>query len=189
LGLGVVVCVVTVQKIEWLQAARSWLRIGSFNSQDKILATISVLVSSAGLLGWYLLSTPNLSDIVDMFVPKAPLGILLIGAFLFSMVNAAVEECVYRGALLPALDNVLGQGLASLLLQAIAFGALHIHGFPRGTVGVLLATIYGVMMGIIRRKSGGVLAPWVAHVLTDLVIVAVVLTIARTGVALSVVVE
>lgn len=60
------------------------------------------------------------------------------------MVNAAVEEGAYRGVILHALDSSLGPGFAALLLQALAFGAIHIRGFPRGWVGVGLACIYGL---------------------------------------------
>jgi hypothetical protein len=49
-------------------------------------------------------------------------------------------------------------------------------------VGVGLATIYGLMMGVVRRRSGGLLAPWIAHVLTDVVIAGIVLTFERPSV-------
>ena len=64
------------------------------------------------------------------------------------------------------------------------FGALHVRGFPRGWAGVGLATIYGVMTGGIRRRSGGMLAPWVAHVFTDIVIAGIVVMVARPTMAL-----
>jgi len=35
---------------------------------------------------------------------------------------------------------------------------------------VALAAVYGLMLGAMRLRSGGLLAPWIAHVLTDLVI-------------------
>jgi hypothetical protein len=42
-----------------------------------------------------------------------------------------------------------------------------------------LACIYGEMMGLLRRKSYGMLAPWLGHVLTDIVIASIVLTFDR----------
>lgn len=97
------------------------------------------------------------------------------------MVNAAVEEGAYRGVVQGALEATLGVGLAALCLQAVAFGALHMNGFPRGWVGVALACIYGVMMGILRRKSNGMLAPWLGHVLTDIVIASIIVTFERSA--------
>jgi membrane protease YdiL (CAAX protease family) len=81
------------------------------------------------------------------------------------------------------LEATIGLRIAGLVLQAVAFGALHVTGFPRGWVGVALATIYGLMMGAVRRRSGGMLAPWIAHVLTDVVIVGIILTFERPSVA------
>jgi hypothetical protein len=99
------------------------------------------------------------------------------------MVNAAVEEGAYRGVILHALDRSLGTGFAALLLQALAFGAIHIRGFPRGWIGVGLACIYGLLMGVIRRRAGGMFAPWIAHVFTDVVIAGILVFLARPHLA------
>jgi membrane protease YdiL (CAAX protease family) len=80
---------------------------------------------------------------------------------------------------LHALDSTLGAGFAALLLQAFAFGAIHIRGFPRGWLGVGLACIFGLFMGVIRRRGGGMFAPWIAHVFTDVVIAGIVLLLAH----------
>jgi len=94
-------------------------------------------------------------------------------AVVFSMINAAVEETIYRGVLLHALDAALGAGWAAVGVQAAPFGLMHLHGFPRGWIDVGLATIYGLMMGILRRRARGMLAPWVGHVAVDTSIVAI----------------
>lgn len=90
--------------------------------------------------------------------------------------NGALEEVAYRGLLEGALDAALGTGTASVVLQAIAFGALHVAGFPQGAAGVLLATLFGVMMALVRRQSRGLLAPWLAHILVDTTIGTILLT-------------
>src|SRR4029077_697736 len=130
------------------------------------------------LLSWYVLLHPNIADIVKAYVPALPLGLLIAGGLIFSMVNAAVEEAAYRGVMLHALDRSLGPEFAALLLQALAFGAIHIRGFPRGWIGVVLASIYGLLMGIIRRRAGGIFAPWITHVFTDVVIATIVVFLA-----------
>jgi membrane protease YdiL (CAAX protease family) len=107
------------------------------------------------------------------------LGLLIAGGLIFAMLNAAVEEAAYRGVFLHALDRSLGSGFLPLLLQALAFGAIHIRGFPRGWIGVGLACIFGLLMGVIRRRAGGMFAPWIAHVFTDVVIAGIVLFLAR----------
>jgi uncharacterized protein len=107
--------------------------------------------------------------------------LLVLGGLLFSIVNAAVEEGAYRGVIMAALDKSIGSGVASMLLQAAAFGILHINGFPRGWIGVGLASVFGVLMALIRRRSQGMIAPWAAHVCTDIVIVGIVMFLARAA--------
>jgi membrane protease YdiL (CAAX protease family) len=55
-------------------------------------------------------------------------------------------------------------------MQALAFGLLHLWGFPGGWTGVALASIYGAIMGAARFYAQGMFVPWAAHVLTDLTI-------------------
>ncbi|MCP5113866.1 MAG: CPBP family intramembrane metalloprotease, partial [bacterium] len=52
------------------------------------------------------------------------------------------------------------------------------HGFPRGGIGVGLATVYGLILGLVWNRSRGMLAPWVAHVLADSTIVGILLFVA-----------
>jgi CAAX protease family protein len=174
LGYAGVVCAVP-----WLRGTATWARWGSFDATVRFLCIAACLLAAGALLSWYVLLHPDVADIVKAFVPDLPLGLLIVGGLIFSMVNAAVEEGAYRGVILHALDTSLGPGFAALLLQAVAFGAIHIRGFPRGWLGVGLACIYGLLMGVIRRRAGGMFAPWIAHVFTDVVIAGIVLFLAR----------
>jgi hypothetical protein len=184
LGGGLLAYAVVVRRVAWMRGLATWLRWGSFGAEVRVLTAASGVVAALALWGWYRLLQPNVDDIVRAFVPAAPLGVLIAGGLLFSMVNAAIEEGAYRGVLLHGLDTALGRGPAALVLQAAAFGALHVHGFPRGAFGVGLAAIFGLLMGLIRRRAGGMLAPWLAHVFTDVVIAGIILTIARPSMAL-----
>jgi membrane protease YdiL (CAAX protease family) len=154
-------------------------RWGSFDAGICLLSVAAWFLAAGALVSWYVLLRPNIVDIVKAYVPALPLGLLITGGLIFSMVNAAVEEGAYRGVFLHALDSTLGAGFAALLLQALAFGAIHIRGFPRGWLGVGLACIFGLFMGVIRRRGGGMFAPWIAHVFTDVVIAGIVLLLAR----------
>jgi hypothetical protein len=87
-----------------------------------------------------------------------------------------MEEAVFRGVVMDALERALGDGHASVGIQAILFGAYHyLAGFPNGASGLLLTLIYGILLGILRRLSGGMLAPLMAHIAADLTIFAVLL--------------
>ncbi len=179
LGGGLLLYAVVVRQVTWLHGVAAWARWGSFGPDVRVLTAASALIAAAALFGWYLLLQPNIDDIVQAFVPDVSLGMLIAGGLMFSMVNAAVEECAYRGVVLHGLDTTLGPGVAALALQAMAFGALHIHGFPRGWIGVGLASTYGLFMGVIRRRAGGMFAPWIAHVFTDIVVAGVVILLGR----------
>jgi membrane protease YdiL (CAAX protease family) len=179
LGVALLCYAGVVRGVPWLRGTATWARWGSFDATVRLLSVAAWLLSAAALLSWYLLLHRNIADIVKAFVPALPLGLLIAGGLIFSMVTAAVEEGAYRGVILHALDRSLGPGFAALLLQALAFGAIHIRGFPGGWIGVGLASIYGLLMGVIRRRAGGMFAPWIAHVFTDVVIAGIVLFLAR----------
>jgi len=179
LALGLLCYAGVVRGVPRLRGTATWARWGSFDRDVRLLSAAACLLAAVALLSWYLLLHPNVTHIVKAFVPDLPLGLLIVGGLIFSMVNAAVEEGTYRGMILHALDTSLGPGFAVLVLQALAFGAVHIGGFPRGWLGVGLACIYGMFMGVIRRRAGGMFAPWIAHVLTDVVIAGIVIGLAR----------
>lgn len=152
-----------------------WFRRGTMTRDVVVLAIASIAVSALGLIVWFLSIQSDLSDLVEHFVPDWHWALLITGGLLFAMLNAAVKEMAYRGVVLHALDRTIGAGAGALCAQALAFGVLHINGFPRGLSGIVLATIFGILMGLIRRKSHGLFAPWAAHICADIVIVAIVL--------------
>jgi hypothetical protein len=152
-----------------------WLSFGRLDRGVWLLITVSVCVSALALVIWFALAKPDYSALVGTLFPRLPLPLLFAGVVGFSMINAAVEELIYRGVLLAALDAALGVGLLPVVLQAAAFGIAHIAGFPRGLAGVGLATIYGLLMGAVRRRARGMLGPWLAHVATDVVIGSILL--------------
>ena len=184
LGAGLLSYAGVVRGVPWLRGTATWARWGSFDATVRFLSVAAWLLAAAALLSWYFLLHPNLADIMKDYVPDRPLGLLIAGGLIFSMVNAAVEEGAYRGVILHALDRSLGPGFAALVLQAIAFGTIHIRGFPCGWLGVGLACIYGLLMGLIRRRAGGMFAPWIVHVFTDIVIAGIVVFLARPNQAL-----
>ena len=55
----------------------------------------------------------------------------------------------------------------------------HLWGVPRGAVGVLLAGVWAVMLGLLRRRAGGILAPFMAHVVADATIAVIILSSTR----------
>lgn len=132
-------------------------------------------VTPFALTAWLVVFDPDLSDVVATYdIDRWPLPLLIAGAIVFALSNAILEELLWRGLLQDRLEPLLGVG-AAVALQGISFGLQHWHGFPRGPIGALLAGGWGVMLGVLRRRSRGLLAPVVAHVVADAVIATLLL--------------
>jgi membrane protease YdiL (CAAX protease family) len=146
------------------------LRPGRFG-REEIVATFSfVVVSSVALSIWYLLTAPDMRFYVRS-LPVMPVWMLPLAGLGFAFTNAAMEEAAFRGIIMQALDGAFGRGAASLVIQAALFGLMHyLEGFPKGVWGVVMASVFGLMMGLLSRGANGMLAPWVAHALTDMTI-------------------
>ena len=169
---GVVVLIPSLRKTV------GWLRVGKFDRNIYLLMVTTVFVSSFALLLWFILWKPDLTQFLRIIPDWSP-SLLLFEGIGFALLNAAMEESIFRGVLMQALDKTLGEGTPSIILQAIAFGLLHIKGIPGDWIGVAMATVYGFMLGAIRRRSRGILAPYVTHVFADAVIFVILVLLVR----------
>jgi uncharacterized protein len=173
LGLYLVV----LQASSTLRRSADWARRGSLGPGVRWLVLAVIPVAAAGLVLWAAaVGEAGLSEGARLAIRQTqgvPLWIVVPLGLLFSCLNAAVEEAFYRGVILQALLGTVGT-MPALALQAASFGLLHTEGIPSGPVGVLLTAGYGLLLGVIRLKAHGLLAPWLAHVLADVTVVAVI---------------
>ena len=146
----------------------SGLRLGRLVAADLWMVAGVVLSSASVLLAFFRIAPPRIGTGASFLTSLSPWSVVVAG-LAFALLNALVEELLFRGAVLHHLGHALGSWSA-VLVQALAFGMLHLNGYPYGPVGVGLAFVYGMLLGAMRLRSGGLLAPWIAHVLTDLVI-------------------
>lgn len=154
----------------------SWLRAGSLGWTAVGWAGAIAIASGVALIGWSLLARPDLGDLTRS-LRGLPLVALLGGGVVWAVLNAFGEESIYRGALTDGLETAFGPRPA-IAIQAVAFGAAHWHGVPRGVAGVLLATVYGLMLGLLRARTRGLIAPMLAHLFADLVVFSLLLAAA-----------
>ncbi|MBK5305034.1 MULTISPECIES: CPBP family intramembrane glutamic endopeptidase [Gammaproteobacteria] len=130
--------------------------------------------ATLGLFVWYSIVSPDFSRFTAM-IPHLSWWIIIPAGVAFYCINAAVEEWIFRGILFKEL-SFSGVSIGWIILfQAVSFGCLHWQGIPGGKAGVLLSGLYGVVQGWVRWRSGGLLAPWMSHVVADLVIFSLVL--------------
>jgi membrane protease YdiL (CAAX protease family) len=177
--IGVFVLYGAIVALTPLRASIGWLRPGKLGLREAGLVFAAIVLSTAGLALWYRLAHPDVSDVVARLPDIPAAGLVALGLGL-AVVNAAGEEIAYRGVLTAALENAWGPGIHVLLAQAVLFGAAHYaHGFPRGVAGFVLTGIYGLMMGWLRERCDGLLAPFLAHVGADMAIFLIVAFVAR----------
>jgi membrane protease YdiL (CAAX protease family) len=160
-----------------------WLRKGEVDSISLFLAVLTSLLAASALLLWAVW-TDNLGAGAGMVqeLKGVPAWFLVtLGVPLFACVNALAEEFVYRGFLLDALEKQFpGRTALPLALQATAFAAAHfVAGFPNGKLGYLMAFVYALMLGHLRQRTKGLLAPVLTHVTADLVIGFTLVVLAR----------
>jgi len=167
-----------VWAVPFLRRSAGWLRMGVLDRPVLWLVGLTVVVSSAALVLWFLFAKPDVSQWVAA-VPKVSMTALVAVGFGFAVLNAIVEESIYRGIVMHAVERSLGPGLRSIILQMVPFGLIHLDGIPSGWVGVGLAMIYGLMLGWVRLRSRGMLAPIVAHIFTDIVIFSMLVLVVR----------
>jgi membrane protease YdiL (CAAX protease family) len=172
--LPFVLCALFCAPFRILRARFAWLTRGDIDQISWLLLALVVLVSAVALILWALW-TDYLGVATRMLAPlrQAPLWFsLLVLVPGFTVANAAAEELVYRGVLQDALETDWGRMPAVVLcLQASAFAAAHFRGgFPNGKVGYAMFFIYALRLGGLRRRTRGMLAPYLAHVGADAVI-------------------
>lgn len=169
---------VLASRIRALGLVDDWFRRGTMNRSALWLTAAIVPVSALALVMWSRVVGEDGSghdSYRQLLADQGPV-VVVLGALAFSFVNAAAEECAYNGVAQRAFGRDM-RGAVAVVLAAVMFGASHWYGFPSGWWGVLLAAGYGLVLSALRHVSHGLLLPWVAHVLADLTIVAVLLMI------------
>ncbi len=153
-----------------LRESLLWMRIGRLGKDVLCLVIFTAAISGLALHIWHRALAPDLS-IHLKYIPDMPIWLFPFAGLGFSAFNAAMEECVFRGVVMQSLDSAFGPDWMPIVIQAWLFGAMHYRaGFPNGGWGLAMAFVYGIMLGVIRRLSQGIMAPWITHVCTDLVV-------------------
>ena len=161
-------------------SVRGWLRVGQPGSRDWFWVAATAAVSALALLLWAKWTDSwGVGAQMVRDVPRTPVA-FAVGIPIFATLNAAAEELVYRGFVQEGARSAFPPERFGpepfLALSAAAFAAAHYAaGFPNGAVGYVMVLGYGIMLGWLREKTRGLLAPWVAHVTADTVIAAILL--------------
>jgi uncharacterized protein len=150
-----------------------WLRIGYFDGVTLFWMVLTVVLSSSALIGWAFW-TDSLGvgeKMMRGFIQYPSWLIVMLGIPAFAIFNAFAEEAFYRGVLQESLSLTFRAVPIVILFQATAFGAAHYRmGFPNGLMGYFMVFTYGLMLGFLRYRSKGMMAPFLTHIFADLTI-------------------
>lgn len=156
-----------------------WLCAGRPTMVSWIASAIIAGVSAVALVIWFIVARPEVGEIIMALITRSSPAKLLLLGFSFAVLNAGVEEIIWRGAIFDAGERT-GLPIAVVVgLQAASFGIAHLHGFPGGAAGILLSSVYGVILGIFRAQTQGILVPFVTHAVTDFSIFGIVVYLAH----------
>ena len=131
--------------------------------------TVLVVASAAVALTVWATNADEFGDATTEVAEAAsdvPVLLLVLGALVFVVCNAITEEIAYRVLVMDSALALTSPAIA-VLVQGLAFGLIHVNGFPAGVVGVALATVYGISLGVLRVMSDGMRASVVAHLAAD----------------------
>lgn len=118
---------------------------------------LGVLVLAVFLVGALVVArTPLLRAPVDVLLDHARFGSLPV-VLAITALNGVAEELYFRGALYAAVPPAHAVALTTLLYTLTTMGS----GVP---LLVLAAAVIGLLTGLQRRVTGGVLGPMVTHV-------------------------
>jgi uncharacterized protein len=138
-----------------------------------VAATLAVVViSCTALVLFQTVMTPGLSGHAGR-LPLTGFGDPLLVGAVFAVVNAVMEEVIFRGILYDAVEGQWGWRVA-VVVTAVVFGFGHLDGYPPGRLGAVLAGVYGLMLGGLRHRTSGLLLPTLAHVAADATIYSIV---------------
>jgi membrane protease YdiL (CAAX protease family) len=157
---------------DWLD----WLAAGAFDIATGCWVAAISLGSTIALCLWVWSARPDL-HVLFAQVPQASAAVISLGVLAFALLNAAVEEGIFRGIFWTSLTRSEVPVPLVLSAQAAFFGLCHYRGFPSGLWGMGLASMFGFALGLLRLRSRGLLAAFTAHVCADITIAGIVLSL------------
>lgn len=170
-ALALVVVIVLTGPRGTLSRWRKWFRVGTIGPSTWLLCAVIVVLTAVALLVWQRTTGGGLSSTYTGLIDSVPTPFAIAGVFLFLVVNGAVEDSVWSGVLLTAARATMPAPVA-IAVTAVSFGIAHLDGVPNGPIGVVMVVAWGIVLSILRLRTGGMLATYIAHVLADATIVA-----------------
>lgn len=107
-----------------------------------------------------------IADITDTIAHYTPQQRVFFG--LMGLIAAIPEETIFRGILQPTLQTKVGRW-PGILLTAVIFGVYHVQ-FAFALPLILSHICFGLILGLLRERTGTLWAPAIAHGLVWMVL-------------------
>ena len=100
----------------------------------------------------------SIADTIAHYTPQQRAFFALMG-----LIAAIPEETIFRGILQPTLQNKVGRW-SGILLTAVIFALYHVH-FAFALPRIISHFCWGLILGLLRERTGTLWAPAIAHAL------------------------
>lgn len=107
-----------------------------------------------------------IADTIAHYTPQQRVFFVLMG-----VIAAIPEETIFRGILQPTLQKKVGRW-PGILLTAAIFALYHIH-FQFALPRIISHTCWGLILGLLRERTGTLWAPAIAHALMWIILGAI----------------
>ncbi len=177
-GLGVAAIVLRRQRV----VRPRWLDRGVADRFAVVLAIVSVPLTTLALVTFISSGRTDLETATEG-LSSLPLWVLPLAGLGFVIANPTVEEVLFRGALQTVITQQTGSPIAGVVIQGLAFGAIHLNGVPGGPLGMVMAGVWGVVLGVVTHRTKSVRLAWIVHVFANVAIFSTVTALAlRDGI-------
>ena len=146
-----------------------FIRVGNIGTVKIWLAILLIsIISAVSLVLWGLWSNNiGVGEVTVGVYKDYSILIILFIAPTVVILNAVAEEIIFRGIIQTELNNIFGNYL-SIIFQASLFASAHVAGgFPNGKIGYAMTFIYAILLGCMRSRTKGLLAPIIIHIIAD----------------------
>lgn len=131
-----------------------------------------VLASVICLTGYFYFNPEVAKQFPEINFPMWSMPLIILA---MALVNGIREELLFRFILQNSLGRVISFRFA-IIISSILFGFIHFKaGFPQGYLGVVLTSLFGLIIGLQYFFYKSVLLTALTHAVTDAIMFAIIL--------------
>ncbi|MDN3405444.1 MULTISPECIES: type II CAAX endopeptidase family protein [unclassified Pseudoalteromonas] len=148
-----------------------YLNLSNHKLKKGLLEGGAVLVISVSALFIWANSSASEIQYLKRMIPDLPAIQLAMAALGFALINAFLEEWMFRGVFQETLLKLKLSFSLATAIQATLFAIAHYKlGVPSGNIGLAMTFMYACALTLLVRKTGSLLVPILIHIFTDIAV-------------------